>query len=140
MKSSARANRNGGAVVEFALVGSLTFILIFAIISMGICVWCYNNLSEAVREGGRYASVNGSSSSSPVGPSANNASVKQVVLDYCFIMDTAQLTITSSWPNGNNNPGSQVQVGATYNYAWFFGIPFMPTLTLSSQTIMQITQ
>lgn len=143
MKMNTRSNRNGGAVVEFALVGSLTFLLLFAIISLGICVWCYNNLADAVRQGARYASVHGSQSlpsGSRVGPGANDPTVTQQVQDWCFVMDQTQLTVTSTWLQGNNNPYSSVQVGATYNYAWFFGLPMMPTLQLATQTTMQITQ
>jgi Flp pilus assembly protein TadG len=139
MKVNCRSRRDGGAVVEFALVSSLTFILIFLQITLGLAVWSYNNIAEAVREGARYASVRGSTTTgTKAGPTSDDANVKTQVLNYCFVMDTTQLTIHSTWLQGNNNPGSQVQVTANYNFSWWFGFPNMATLPLYTQTTMTI--
>jgi Flp pilus assembly protein TadG len=133
-----RSTRSGGAVVEFALIASLTFLLIFGMISVGLGVWCYNNLADAVREGGRQASVHGSQAVTPWGSTANDANVTSWVKGFCFVMDPNHLTVTSSWPQGNNTAGSTVTVSGTYNFAWFFGTPQFGTIPLFSQTTMTI--
>jgi len=135
MKVSTRSTRKGTAIVEFALVGPLAFLLIFAIIAMGLAVWTYNNLSEAVREGGRYATVHGSQSSKPIALN-NDTDVIATVKNYCFVMDPSNLTVTSSCPD--NHAGTLVTVKVSYPYKWWFGLPLIPTLTLSSQTVMMI--
>ncbi|OAI51348.1 hypothetical protein AYO44_00630 [Planctomycetaceae bacterium SCGC AG-212-F19] len=143
MKRNTRTQRKGAAAVEFALVASLLFVLIFAIISMGLCVWCYNTLSEACQEGARYAAVRGFGSANDFvcGPAADDAHVQAIVKNYCFIMDPSAsvLTIHSSW-DPDNHPGSHVTVSATYKFSWFFGISRFSSITLKSSHTMAIAQ
>ena len=47
----------GAALVEFALVVPLLMMMMCAAIDFGLAVYTLNNLTAAVREGGRYAAI-----------------------------------------------------------------------------------
>ncbi|MFN8232115.1 MAG: TadE family protein [Actinomycetota bacterium] len=59
MKASKRSFRRqeGAAAVEFAIVASLLFMLIFGIIDFGFAFHAWNNTANAAREGARRAAV-----------------------------------------------------------------------------------
>lgn len=142
--------RPGAAVVEMAFVGPVALLLILGIMDLGIAVWSYSNITQAAREGGRYAQVHGSqyaagvagqpSSAGPVtpasGPTANDPNVDQVVRRYAYVHQN-NLTVQSSWPNGDNNPNSPVTVQATYSYSPLLFLK-LGTLTMRTQTTMII--
>ena len=50
-------DEKGQDLVEFALIASLLFLLIFGIIDLGIVVWNYNTIANAAREGARYGII-----------------------------------------------------------------------------------
>ena len=50
-------SERGAALVEFALVVPFLMLMMCATIDFGLCVWTLNNLTAAVREGGRYAAT-----------------------------------------------------------------------------------
>lgn len=65
------ANRHrsrGQALVEFAFVAPIFFLMLYAIIEFGRYVYMVQILNNAAREGARYAIVHGSQSLSPTGP------------------------------------------------------------------------
>lgn len=49
--------QSGLATVEFAMVGSLFFLLLFAIIEIGRLLYTWNTLAEVTRRGARVAAV-----------------------------------------------------------------------------------
>ena len=59
MRASKRSFRRqeGAAAVEFAIVASLLFMLIFGIIDFGFAFHAWNNTANAAREGARRAAV-----------------------------------------------------------------------------------
>ena len=50
-------SERGAALVEFALVVPFLMLMMCATIDIGLAVYTLNNLTAAVREGGRYAAV-----------------------------------------------------------------------------------
>ena len=50
-------DEKGQDLVEFALIASLLFLLIFGIIDLGIVVWNYDTIANAAREGARYGII-----------------------------------------------------------------------------------
>ena len=50
-------NEEGAAVVEFALVLPILFLIVFGIIDFGRAFYTVNNIISAVREGSRYGAV-----------------------------------------------------------------------------------
>jgi Flp pilus assembly protein TadG len=61
----------GQSLVEFALVLPIFLLMLFGVIDLGRVIWTIDNISNAAREGARYASVHGSSdvTTCPTGPS-----------------------------------------------------------------------
>jgi len=57
-----RAPRSGAALVEFAVVAPVFFLLIFGLLEFGRMVMCYQVMTNAVREGARVATVPGTTS------------------------------------------------------------------------------
>jgi hypothetical protein len=70
-----RKRSRGQGLVEFALVLPIFLAMVFAIIDMGRVVWATDSLSNAAREGARYASVHGAAlvTSCPTGPNLTGA-------------------------------------------------------------------
>jgi hypothetical protein len=63
----------GQALVEFALVAPIFFLVLFSIIEFGRYVYNVEILNNAAREGARYAIVHGSTSLTPSGPMPGGA-------------------------------------------------------------------
>ena len=68
--------------VEFAIVASIFFMLVFAIIDFGFAFHSWNNAANASREGARLAAVD-----------ANNADITNRVLSSATGLDPTRLTI-----------------------------------------------
>ena len=64
----------GQAMVEFALVAPIFFLLLFAIIEGGRFIFYYELLNNATREGARYAIIHGAKGSPCSGPPVGTAS------------------------------------------------------------------
>jgi Flp pilus assembly protein TadG len=107
--------RRGTHIVELALILPVFLIFIFATLDFAQIMWAYGTVSEAARTGARYAMVHGSMASSPVGPSANDSTVQTQVQNNALALDTSSLTVTSSWPDGDNKPNHRVTVTASYD-------------------------
>jgi hypothetical protein len=54
-----KAGRRGNAIVEFTLVGIPIIFVLISIFEISRGMWVYDSLAHAVREGTRYAIVNG---------------------------------------------------------------------------------
>lgn len=68
-----RRNRDettGQSLAEFALVLPIFLLVVFGMIDVGRVVWATDNITNAAREGARFASIHGGSviSACPVGP------------------------------------------------------------------------
>ena len=103
-----RRNENGQALVEFALVAPILFLLLFGIIQFGIAFMHSVTLTDAIRTGARKAAV----SRSAADPTQ---ATKNAVLGAASDLDAGTLAqrikVTSSW-----QPGANVTVEATYPY------------------------
>ena len=55
MRASSRSSRSGQALAEFALVGSVFFLLITAIIQFGLIMWSANTVTQVARDTARWA-------------------------------------------------------------------------------------
>jgi Flp pilus assembly protein TadG len=54
-----RPQRRGTSAIEFAVVGGITFFLIFALVIGGMGIFRYQEVAHLAREGSRYASTHG---------------------------------------------------------------------------------
>jgi Flp pilus assembly protein TadG len=77
----ARSER-GAAMVEFAVVLPLLLLLVFGIIDFGRALYTLNNLTSAVREGGRYAAAQVEDPTSATAVAAVTARVTDAVVAF----------------------------------------------------------
>lgn len=151
-----RPGRVGQALVEFALVAPVFFLLLFGIIEGGRFILYYETLSNATREGARYAIVHGSNSFCPSGPmppgqgapiscyDASGANVAQRVKDSSFGLLGSAVTVTTSWlasdgvTAGNNGRDNNVKVAASYTYQTIIPLVPLPAITISAESYLVI--
>lgn len=143
----------GAATLEFALTSTILFMTIFGIIGFSLAVFAHHQVSEAAREGTRYAMVHGATcTNNGSSCTATAAEIQSYVQGLALPGITASsLTVTttySSYPTGSSctpnanctNPGNLVTVTVTYPAQ--INVPFVPqsVLTMTGSSAMVITQ
>ncbi|HLI61852.1 MAG TPA: TadE/TadG family type IV pilus assembly protein [Terriglobales bacterium] len=130
----------GGALVETALSITLLLGMTFGVMAGGFMLYTYHFLSYAARAGARYAMVRGSACDSSNGMPdcpATGDEIQTYVRGLRQLgIDPAQLTVTTTWPNGNNNPGEPVQVTAQYPFP--LSVPFVTSETVNMHSTSQM--
>jgi Flp pilus assembly protein TadG len=162
--------QRGSSLVEFALVITILFMLIFGIMDFSRAAYTYNFLSGAASSGARYAIVRGATCTTwttacPAVASDITSYVQGIVPAGIQVTSAATcpsspssaagaLTVCATWPgtagSGSpctetsgkaNTPGCVVQVQV--QYAFKFSLPFLPrssTYTMSATSRMVISQ
>jgi Flp pilus assembly protein TadG len=136
-------NEEGSALVEFALTLPVLITIFFGLIDVSLAFYTHQVLSESAREGTRYAMVHGSSCTTGSGNSCTvtAGTVNSYVSGLAWPnIGGGTMTVSTTFPDGNQSPGSRVQVTTTYGFP--FRVPFIPTstLTMSSKSVMYIVQ
>jgi hypothetical protein len=145
----------GQALVEFALVAPVFFLLLFAVIEGGRFILYYETLANATREGARYGIVHGWKSYCPSGPmppgeptpvacfDPTGAKVVQRVKDSAFGLLGTTVVVTPSWLGtdgvspGNNGRDNTMNVTASYTYRTIIPLP-LPPITMSAESSLVI--
>lgn len=155
-KAGKLADEQGSTQVEYALVFLLFMTMILGTIDFARALYTYHFLSNAAREGTRWAAVNGATcnndSSCNGGGYMNNGPANQADISTYIKnnltplgIDTSKLTVTASWPGTGsgcttaNSPGCPVQVQVSYNFSFFSPLVYKNGLTLSSSSEMTIS-
>jgi Flp pilus assembly protein TadG len=144
-----RGRAPGQALVEFALVAPIFFLLVFAIIEGGRFILYYQTLSNATREGARYAIVHGSNSFCPSGPmppgiaapgchDPTGANVVQRVKDSAFGLLGSAVLVTPTWEATGNGRDSEVNVTASYTYITLVPLVPLPSITIAAESTLVI--
>lgn len=120
---SVRPRRGEAAqsLVEFSLMLPVLLILVFGIIDFGMGLRAYISVSQATREGARYAAVGNAAGTFTAGGvgecngSTNTTTVGKVcsTLDGLKLSDIQSVSVT--YPNGQA-PGNSVHVSVSYSY------------------------
>lgn len=140
----------GATLVEMALVSAILFAMLFGLFEMTLAFYTYHYVSEAAREGSRYAIVRGATSCKNTPNLINcNVSEPEIVtyvkslgypgIDAANRMDVTVYTFQAGSPGAMtwtscgegmtcNQPGDQVQVNVTYHFP--LSIPFWTATTL----------
>ena len=152
----------GGAVLEVALSSSVLFAMFFGVFQTSLASYTYHYVSDAARQGARYAIVRGSTSCintpnlSNCNASANTIGNYVKNLGYPGIDATANMTVTTTWLTATtdtstgatlttwatcssgtcNAPGNMVNVAVTY--AFPLSIPFVPARTINVTSTSQM--
>ncbi len=135
--------------------------ILFAVFDFSIAFYTYHYVSDAAREGTRYAIVRGSQCSSyskttPCPATADEIASYVKGLEYPGI-DATNMTVSTSWlsqsgPSGSGNtwsacgsgtcnkPGNQVKVTITYQFPLDIPLWAQRTLSIGSSSAMVISQ
>ena len=145
-RRAGKSGERGSAILEFAYTMVIAFVLIFAMIDFARALYSYHFISEAAREGTRFASVRGalcsnSANPCPAQPDDIVAFVKQLVPDG---IDPSKVNVIPQWPGngqpvcGSNYPGCPVQVRVTYNFSFIFPFDFykLPPISFLANSIL----
>lgn len=149
----------GSAIVEMALSSSVLFAMFFGMFEMSMASYTYHYVSDAAREGSRYAVVRGSTSCHNTGLTGCGATSDSIAtyvkgLGYPGIK-SSNMTVTTTWYTPSvgtprtwtlcstgtcNAPGYLVKVNVVY--AFPFSVPFVPsrTINVGSTSQMVISQ
>lgn len=113
----------GSALIEFSLIGFVFIIVLLGVVEMGRMVLVYTTIANAARAGARYAIVHGGERSGtgvngPSGPTCPCTQVSTVVRNYASagLLNSGNVSVTVSYPDGINTAGSHVNVTASYVY------------------------
>lgn len=150
--NGARRRRSAAqALVEFAIVAPIFFLLLFGIIEAGRFILYYQTLNNATREGARYAIVHGSNSFCPSGPmpvgkpapacyDEFGANVVKTVQDSAFGVLGPSVIVAPSWPPAplGNGRDSDVTVRATYTYNTMVPLVPLPPITITAESKLVI--
>jgi len=125
----------GSTIIEFSLVAIMFIIVLLGVVELGRMVLVYTTMANAARAGARYAIVHGadrtgSGVDGPSGPGSpcTCTQITTVVKNFASagLLDTANLTVTVSYPNGSNAAGKPVTVTVSYPYDPI--IPYFSTI------------
>jgi Flp pilus assembly protein TadG len=146
-------NQRGQSLVEFALILPVFIILVFGIIDFGMGLRAYITVTQATREGARYAAVGNPAGTFTSGGSGDcNGTVStSTVGKVCSTMNGMNLSnvqsVSVTYPQGNE-PGKPVRVRAQYQYHYitpvkavvnfFSGGAMGETITVTSTTDMRL--
>ena len=162
------AGEEGSGLVEMAICCMVLMPLMFGVIEFSLAFYAFHFVSEAAREGSRYAMVRGSLSckntpnvsnactnlsNGNTGASSDDISAYVKSLGYPF---AGQLSVSATWKSYSadasghatwascatpcNIPGNQVKVTVTDNFP--IAVPYWKSVTfpLSSSSTMVISQ
>jgi Flp pilus assembly protein TadG len=117
------SGERGATLVEFAFVGLLCCLMLFATIEMGRMALVYNAVANAARAGLRYAIAHGSTrigsgADGPSGPDSNPPEVVTTVANFAGtgMLSLGRLQVAVTYPDGSNDPGNRVDVQVVYPY------------------------
>ncbi|MFW6076049.1 MAG: TadE family protein [Chloroflexota bacterium] len=143
----ARSSR-GQATLEFGIVAIILFTMIFGVIEGGRMLFTYHQLTNASREGARYAIAHGVASENQVSAGSYQDMVEHITSRTTGLSED-QLTVDATWPGdtrnpqqcptGSNNAGCPVRVTVDYSFepvvAMFAGLG---SIDMSSSSEMRI--
>lgn len=119
----------GTAMAEFAVTIVLFFLFSLGIVETARAIGIYEEITNAAREGTRYAVVHGPNSLSP----ATSADVQNYVMSKTAGLNASSLTVNVSWPQDPSDPNlTDVIVQVSYPYSPI--IPFMQQVSLNFTT------
>jgi Flp pilus assembly protein TadG len=135
--------RRGAAMVEFALVGSATFIIVLGLLIGGLGIFRYQQVARLARDAARWASVHGTQYAKDTKNTAATASdvYNNAIKPSASALNLNNLTYSVTWNQSNspyhtnnNNVNVANTVTVTVNYRW---VPeaFLGGITLSSTAV-----
>jgi hypothetical protein len=123
----------GQAMVEFAIVGSIFFMLVFGVIEGSRLLFTYHQINHAAREGARYAVAHGSANGS-----ATDAQVLNHIQERTSGILLTSDNLTVSKLDGGDGPRQRVEVAIAYDFDPIAGMIFgVGPIGLSADSTMR---
>ena len=119
-----RRGERGETLLEFAFASLIFFLVVFGTLEFGHAIWQYNLVSDLAQEGARWASVRGSTSSSP----ASAADVQTYVRSRAYGLNVT--VTTAPVPSTMTGNGSNI-VAVTVQQNFPLSVPFLPSSTIA---------
>lgn len=161
-----RAQRRGATAVEFAIVGTLTFFLIFALVVGAMGIFRYQEVAHLAREGSRFAATHGGkyqldgiATQTSVPAIFASSDMRAYLLPRSVALDASKLQVTVAWSpplgatptnmptyvNTDPNllpPGQKTirnYVTVTVSYQWTPEMYLIGPITLTSTSIVPMS-
>ena len=144
-----REDKRGQSLVEFAMVLPIFLMLLVGTFDLGHVVWSNDMLSNAAREGARYAIVHGAGSSCPAGPGSvsgplaasceNPSPSKQDIYDaatHWTDIGGGTVTVTACYWNTTQCNGDADEAGATNVRGTRVTVTVTATVSLSAPSLL----
>lgn len=110
-------NRNSGqSLVEFALIFPLVFLLITGFLDMGRAIYTYSSISNAVREGTRFASVNKEELKNGTADTPDYSIIINKVISFSFGVNLTQNQVSVVITKDPNGYFNEISITATYMF------------------------
>lgn len=144
-----KTSRRGATAVEFAIVGSVTFMMLFGLFVGCMGVFRYQQVCALARDAARWASVHGTQYATDTSNTAATSTdvYNNGIVPYAQGLTLSKLTYSVSW-NSSNSPYTTVTVSGvsvkkantvsvTVNYQWLPEVFYKAgTLTSTATTFM----
>ncbi|MEX2425777.1 MAG: TadE family protein [Thermomicrobiaceae bacterium] len=122
-------------MVEFALVSPLLFLMLFGVMEGGWLLFHNHQVSNAAREGARFAVVNGAMS----GTLATEATVTVAIEERVVLANPDSLQVVLDPEDPAMEPGSTLTVEVDYTHQTLVGFIFpSASINLSSSSTMMV--
>ena len=129
--------------MEFAIVSTVTLMLILGIVDFARALYTYHLVSNGARAGSRYAMVRGTACT-VAGCPATTDSIQTYVRGLAPAIDPTQLTVATTWSNGPGGcsgapyQGPHCVVSVQVTYPFKFIVPLLPNFTMSMSSTSQM--
>ncbi len=145
---------SGASLVEFTVSAAVLFMALFGIIQCSLGLYAYNYVSDAAREGTRFAMVRGARCAAPMtGCLATQADIQTYLSGFQYPgIDVNNLVVTANWYTasaatpttwtscgtgpGCKVPGNAVQVQVKYTFP--LRIPYWKNASVSIASVSQM--
>ncbi len=132
-----KARRKGAAVIEFAVIAPLLFLLIFGMIEFGRAMMSLEIMTNAAREGARHGVLNGSTNSSVIAVVKNRLDSGSIPSQYSTIKIYVN-GIEADVSNAAIGDAIKVEISIPYMRVSLLPGPlFMGSTTLSTNAVMR---
>ncbi|HEY7401564.1 MAG TPA: TadE/TadG family type IV pilus assembly protein [Actinomycetota bacterium] len=120
-----RSREEGAAAVEFAIVASLLFLLVFGIIDFGFGFHAWDASSNGAREGARLAAVNPDTTAIVARVRAATSFLDQSLLTVTVTCSHNGGGFAACGPSSTWAAGDLVRVAVAYRYDYMTPLPVM---------------
>ncbi len=130
-----RQRTSGQGMVEFSLVAPLFFLMLFGVMEGGWLLFHNHQVSNAAREGARFAVVNGEMS----GTNLTEDMIENHIRTRVTLSNWDSVNVSLELQEGNMEPESPIVVQVDYTHLTLVGFIFeSASINLSSSSRMRV--